>query len=323
MTSSSVRASVSMSLGVAAAVSLYGISFGALAVASGLDFWQTQVLSLFMFSGGSQFAVIGLAATGAPGLSIITAAGLLGVRNGLYAVRMSAVVGPGFWKRLLAGHWTIDESTAVAIAHAEPRAQRIGFWLTGGAIFVGWNAMTAAGAILGDAYVGVGCRGRGRIPRIVVAADSIPSTRRGRRGSGSHHGADRADCSSRITGPHRCCRGNCHGTPGRTEAPVTLWTTILIASAVVLGTKLLGYLVPASVAAHPRIQRISDVLTVALLASLVVTQTVATGSAIVVDARIAALVVGAVLLRIRAPFIIVVLTAAAVAAVLRVLGWAA
>jgi predicted branched-subunit amino acid permease len=140
-----------MSLGVAAAVSLYGVSFGALAVASGLDFWQAQVLSLFMFSGGSQFAVIGLVATGAPGLSIVTAAGLLGVRNGLYAVRMSSVVGPGFWKRLLAGHWTIDESTAVAIAQSEPRAQRIGFWLTGAAIFVGWNAMTAVGAILGDA----------------------------------------------------------------------------------------------------------------------------------------------------------------------------
>jgi predicted branched-subunit amino acid permease len=140
-----------MSLGVAAAVSLYGISFGALAVASGLDFWQTQVLSLFMFSGGSQFAVIGLVAAGTPGLSVITAAGLLGVRNGLYAVRMSSVVGPGLWKRLLAGHWTIDESTAVAIAQTEPRAQRVGFWLTGAAIFVGWNAMTAAGAILGDA----------------------------------------------------------------------------------------------------------------------------------------------------------------------------
>lgn len=151
MISPAVRATVSMSLGVAGAVSLYGISFGALAVASGLDFWQTQVLSLFMFSGGSQFAVIGLAATGAPGLSVITAAGLLGVRNGLYAVRMSSVVGPGFWKRLLAGHWTIDESTAVAIAQTELRAQRIGFWLTGAAIFVGWNAMTVAGAILGDA----------------------------------------------------------------------------------------------------------------------------------------------------------------------------
>ena len=146
-----VRATVTMSLGVAGAVSLYGISFGALAVASGLDFWQTQVLSLFMFSGGSQFAVIGLVAAGAAGPSIITAAGLLGSRNGLYAVRMSSVVGVGFWKRLLAGHWTIDESTAVAIAQGELREQRRGFWLTGAAIFVGWNLMTAVGAVLGDA----------------------------------------------------------------------------------------------------------------------------------------------------------------------------
>jgi predicted branched-subunit amino acid permease len=149
--SSATRATVSMSLGVAGAVSLYGISFGALSVASGLDFWQTQVLSLFMFSGGSQFAVIGLVAAGAAGPSIITAAGLLGIRNGLYAVRMSSVVGAGFWKRLIAGHWTIDESTAVAIAQAEPREQRRGFWLTGAAIFVGWNLMTAVGAIVGDA----------------------------------------------------------------------------------------------------------------------------------------------------------------------------
>ncbi len=104
---------------------------------------------------------------------------------------------------------------------------------------------------------------------------------------------------------------------------MTLWTTILVASAVVMGIKLLGYLVPASVAAHPRIQRISDLLTVALLASLVVTQTVSTGNAVVVDARVAALIVGAVLLWIRAPFIVVVLAAAAVAAVLRGMGYAA
>lgn len=151
MTESAARATISMSLGVAGAVSLYGVSFGALAVASGLDFWQTQVLSLFMFSGGSQFAVIGLVAAGAATPSIVTAAGLLGIRNGLYAVRMSAVVGVGFWKRLLAGQWTIDESTAVAIAQSEPRQQRLGFWLTGGAIYLGWNAMTAVGALVGDA----------------------------------------------------------------------------------------------------------------------------------------------------------------------------
>ncbi len=151
MTTPAVRSAVGTALSVAGAVSLYGISFGALSTASGLDFWQTQVLSLFMFSGGSQFAIIGLVAGGATGFSAIAAAGLLGIRNGLYAVRMSSVVGPGFFKRLIAGHWTIDESTAVSIAQEEPRAQRVGFWVTGAAIYVGWNTTTAIGAVIGDA----------------------------------------------------------------------------------------------------------------------------------------------------------------------------
>lgn len=145
------RATISMALGVSSAVALYGISFGALSVASGLDMWQTQVLSLFMFSGGSQFALIGLVAAGAPGVTSIMAAGLLGIRNGLYSLRTSSIVGPGFWKRLLAGQWTIDESTAVALAQPTPETKRLGFWLTGAGIYVGWNAMTFVGALVGDA----------------------------------------------------------------------------------------------------------------------------------------------------------------------------
>lgn len=145
------RAAISMSIGVASAVSLYGISFGALAVASGLDVWQAQVLSLFMFSGGSQFAVIGLIAAGAPGLTSVLVAGLLGVRNGLYSLRTAPLVGKGLLRRLVAGQLTIDESTAVALAQPTPSASRIGFWVTGIGIYVGWNAMTFAGALLGDA----------------------------------------------------------------------------------------------------------------------------------------------------------------------------
>lgn len=145
------RAAVSMSLGVAGAVALYGISFGALSVAAGLDVWQTQVLSLFMFSGGSQFALIGLIAAGAPGPTAILGAGLLGIRNGLYSLRTAPIVGRGFWKRLVAGQWTIDESTAVALAQPTPELSRIGFWVTGAGIYVGWNAMTLVGALLGDA----------------------------------------------------------------------------------------------------------------------------------------------------------------------------
>jgi predicted branched-subunit amino acid permease len=145
------RAAISMSIGVASAVSLYGISFGALAVASGLEVWQAQVLSLFMFSGGSQFAVIGLIAAGAPGLTSVLVAGLLGVRNGLYSLRTAPLVGKGFLRRLIAGQLTIDESTAVALAQPTPSVSRTGFWITGIGIYVGWNAMTFAGALLGDA----------------------------------------------------------------------------------------------------------------------------------------------------------------------------
>ena len=146
------RAAIRASLSVGIAVAAYGLSFGALSVASGLDVWQTSVLSLLMFSGGSQFALIGVIAAGgaAAGPAAIGAATLLGARNTLYAIRMSPIIGPGWLKRVLAGWITIDESTAVSTAQPTLSAQRIGFWMTGLVIFVGWNLTTLLGALLGD-----------------------------------------------------------------------------------------------------------------------------------------------------------------------------
>lgn len=146
------RAAARSGWAVGIATALYGISFGALATASGLDVWQACVLSLVMFSGGSQFALIGvLASSGvAAGGTAIASAALLGVRNSFYALRLSRVIGPGFWRRAGAVQLTIDESTAVATAQTEPRAQRIGFWVTGLVVYVGWNVMTLAGALLGN-----------------------------------------------------------------------------------------------------------------------------------------------------------------------------
>ena len=139
-------------LGVALATSAYGVSFGALSVASGLDLWQTCVLSLLMFTGGSQFAFVGV--IGAGGLTAapaaIASAGLLGARNVAYGLRMSPVVGRGFWRRAAAAHITIDESTAVSLAQTRLAARRVGFWATGIGIWVGWNVSTLAGALLGD-----------------------------------------------------------------------------------------------------------------------------------------------------------------------------
>lgn len=143
---------ISMSLGVAFATGLYGISFGALAVAAGLTVWQAQLLSLIMFSGGSQFAFVGVIGTGGVSAfgAAIASAWLLGVRNGFYAVRMAPILSVHASLRAFAAQLTIDESTAVATLQTDSRASKLGFYLTGGAVFVFWNAATFLGSLLGQ-----------------------------------------------------------------------------------------------------------------------------------------------------------------------------
>jgi len=151
-TAGEARRAAREGLGVALATSAYGISFGALAVASGLDVWQTCALSLLMFTGGSQFAFAGVVGAGgiAAAPAAIASASLLGVRNIAYGMRMSPVIGTGFWRRAAAAQFTIDESTAVSLAQRSTRARTVGFWVTGIGIYIGWNLSTLAGALLGD-----------------------------------------------------------------------------------------------------------------------------------------------------------------------------
>jgi hypothetical protein len=100
-----------------------------------------------------------------------------------------------------------------------------------------------------------------------------------------------------------------------------LWVTVLLASLASFALKLAGHLVPEHWLATERVQRTSTLVTVALLVSLVVVQTLADGPNVVVDARVPALGVAAVALALRAPFVVVVLAAALAAAGLRALGW--
>ena len=140
------------SFAVGVATGAYGISFGALAVAAGLDVWQAQALSLLMFTGGSQFAFVGIMANGlsaAP--AAVTAASMLGIRNSLYALELTQLLRPRGLRRAAAAQLTIDESTAVAALQEDDRASRLGFWVTGSTIFVLWNLSTLLGALAGNA----------------------------------------------------------------------------------------------------------------------------------------------------------------------------
>ena len=138
-------------LSIAVATGLYGISFGALSVAAGLSFWQTVALSALMFTGGSQFAFIGVLGGGGSGAAALGAASLLGVRNAVYGMQINQWLRPRGWKRLAAAQVTIDESTATAASQSDPAEQRRGFWTAGVGIYLLWNLFTALGAALGDA----------------------------------------------------------------------------------------------------------------------------------------------------------------------------
>ena len=137
-----------MALSVSVATGAYGVSFGALAVAAGLDVWQAMVLSLLMYTGGSQFAFVGALAGG--GLPATGAAMLVGLRNAVYVMQVNSWFHPLWAQRILMAHFTTDESTAVAAAQPDQRLRRLGFWVTGAGVFALWNAMTLVGALLGN-----------------------------------------------------------------------------------------------------------------------------------------------------------------------------
>lgn len=133
------------------ATGLYGISFGALAVASGLSSLQAVALSALMFTGGSQFAYIGVVAGGGSPAAATGAATLLGVRNLVYGLRLSTVVPPpSTAHRLAMAHLTIDESTAVAVGQDSTQERRRGVWAAGVGVFIFWVGFTALGAVAGD-----------------------------------------------------------------------------------------------------------------------------------------------------------------------------
>lgn len=138
-------------LSIGIAVATYGISFGALGTTTGLSVAQTCALSILMFTGGSQFAVVSTLASGGTGFSAAMAAILLGTRNTAYSMRMTPIHKAKGLKKLLASHLTIDESTAMGLAQDEKsfngNASRLAFWSTGLSVFVLWNSATFIGAI--------------------------------------------------------------------------------------------------------------------------------------------------------------------------------
>ena len=143
------RSVLRYSLSVAIPVGGYGAVFGAAAVSSGFSVLQACVLSLFLFSGASQFAVVGVMGAGGSVISAIATGALLGVRNSFYGLRMSPILQISGVRKLIDSHITIDESTGVAISQENlgKDAMRYAFYVTGLGVFFFWNLFTLLGAL--------------------------------------------------------------------------------------------------------------------------------------------------------------------------------
>ncbi|WP_061300291.1 AzlC family ABC transporter permease [Herbidospora cretacea] len=130
-------------LGVGLAVGFSGLAFGAAAVTAGLSVAQACALSLFAFTGASQFALAGAVAGGGALVPAVAGALLLGARNGLYGLRLATLLPSRL--RALTAHGIIDETSAVAFAH--PGEAKTGFYTTFASLYVTWNLATLLAAL--------------------------------------------------------------------------------------------------------------------------------------------------------------------------------
>ncbi|WSZ61168.1 AzlC family ABC transporter permease [Streptomyces canus] len=138
-------------LGVGVAVGLSGFAFGVTSAGSGLTLTQTCALSLLVFTGASQFALVGALAAGGSALAAAAGAFFLGARNTFYGLRLSQLLALPRVLRPFAAQWVIDETAAVSLAQPTRRSARIGFAVTGLTLYVLWNLTTLLGALGADA----------------------------------------------------------------------------------------------------------------------------------------------------------------------------
>ncbi|MDX3708167.1 AzlC family ABC transporter permease [Streptomyces europaeiscabiei] len=138
-------------LGVGVAVGLSGFAFGVTSAGSGLSLLQTCALSLLVFTGASQFALVGALAAGGNPFTAAAGAFFLGVRNVFYGLRLSQVLALPRVVRPFAAQWVIDETTAVALAQPTRHAARMGFTVTGLSLYLLWNLTTLLGALGAEA----------------------------------------------------------------------------------------------------------------------------------------------------------------------------
>jgi 4-azaleucine resistance transporter AzlC len=136
------RAMTPLLLGIAPFGAIYAVS----ARAAGIGLLDTQLLSLLLFAGGSQFAVVGLYASGAGVVEMVLSSLLINLRHLLYGMVVRTTTPISGWRRLATAHLLTDEAFGLHVTHGRGRP---GYLLGAGlSLFLTWNAATLGGALV-------------------------------------------------------------------------------------------------------------------------------------------------------------------------------
>ena len=125
----------------------FGLAFGVSCTKAGLSWVQALGFSTMVFTGGSQFAAVGVLGDGGGAVTAIGAGLLLSIRSLVYGLVMAPILKGKFAYRALASQLMIDESIAVSTAQTTPAARRMGYFAGGLSVFFFWNVTTVIGAV--------------------------------------------------------------------------------------------------------------------------------------------------------------------------------
>ena len=130
------------------AVSFIGLSYGAIAVASGFPLWVPAAQSVLVLAGASEFLFIGIVAAGGSPIAAALAGVLVNARHVPYGLALPDVTGRG-WRRIVGSHVMNDESVAFALAQEDLPRKRAAYWACGLGVLICWPGGAIAGALIG------------------------------------------------------------------------------------------------------------------------------------------------------------------------------
>ncbi|OUD01633.1 AzlC family ABC transporter permease [Streptomyces swartbergensis] len=163
---------------VCLAVGVVGLSYGAVAVTSGFDWWFPVLMGVLVLAASSEFLFVGIIAAGGSPIAALLAGLLVNARHLPFGLAVPGVLGQG-WRGALGAHLMNDETVVFALAQDEPERKRAAYWLCGLGILVCWPVGAALGALLGSVVRDTGALGLDAMFPAVILALILPALKDG------------------------------------------------------------------------------------------------------------------------------------------------